>query len=77
MKEKKEKRKVRQAINGYRLVQARYGTVNACCYDGSKAFTVLFFRAGGNSIFSTTDVCTVKLALATKLIIHNTLGDLG
>ena len=59
---------VRQAINGYQLVQASYGTVYACRYDGSKAFTVLFFRAGENSNFSTTEYyCTIEFASAAKL----------
>ena len=44
-----------------------YGTLYACRYDGSKALTVLVFRGGGNSIFSTTDYCTVELASASKL----------
>ena len=46
-----------QATYDYLLAQANYGTVYGCSYDGSKAFTVLVFRAVGNSNSSTTDSC--------------------
>ena len=55
-----------EAINGYQLAQASYGTVYACCYDGSNAFTVLFFCAVGKSNFSTTDCCTVELSVSSE-----------
>ena len=59
-----------QATYDYQLAQASYGTVYACPYDGSKVFTVLVFRAVGNSNFITTDYCTVELALtAANLIV--------
>ena len=44
-----------QATYGYQLTQTNYGTVYACSYDGSNAFTVLFFCAVENSNFSTRD----------------------
>ena len=58
---------VRQAINGYQMTQAGYGTVYACRYGGSKAFTALVFRAVWDSNSSTKDYCTVELASAAKL----------
>ena len=40
-----------------------------CPYDGSKNdFTILVFRAVGNSNFSTTDYCTVELAPTEGLL---------
>ena len=44
------------------LAKASYGTVYACPCGGSKAFTVLVFRAVVSSNFSTTDYYTVELA---------------
>ena len=56
-----------QVTYGYQLVYASCGTVYAS-YDGSKSFTVLVFRAVGNSNFSTADYYTVELApTAAKL----------
>ena len=64
---------VRQATNGYQLDQASDGTVCACRYDGNRAFTVLGFRAVGNSNFSTVDYCTVELASTTGKLIQYSL----
>ena len=38
-----------QATSGYQLASASYGTVYPCTYDGSKAYTVLVFRAVSSS----------------------------
>ena len=50
------------ATYGYQLTSASCGTVYACPYDGSKAFTLLVFCAVGNLNSSTTD-CIISLRL--------------
>ena len=42
-------------LNDYLLIQVNYGTVYASRSDGSKTFTVLFFRVLENSNFIRTD----------------------
>ena len=59
-----------QATYGYRLAQANYGTVYACPYDGSKAFTVLVFPAAENTNFSTTDY-SISLLRLQQLGFHS------